>query len=40
VVVHHYFGVNQRIVWDILEEDLDSLLQKVQELLGREPEET
>jgi len=39
VVVHHYFGVNQKIVWDILEEDLDPLLQKVQGLLGREPEE-
>ncbi len=39
VVVHHYFGVNQKILWDILREDLDPLLKKVQELLSRaEPE--
>lgn len=35
VVVHHYFGVNQKILWDILQEDLDPLLKKVQEVLGR-----
>ena len=35
VVVHHYFGVNQRIVWDILQEDLPPLLSKVQAVLGR-----
>lgn len=35
VVVHHYFGVNQKILWDILQEDLDPLLKKVQELLAR-----
>ena len=33
VVVHRYFGVNQKIVWDILQEDLDPLLTKVTELL-------
>jgi uncharacterized protein with HEPN domain len=36
VVVHHYFGVNQKILWDVLQEDLDPLLRKVQELLARE----
>ena len=35
VVVHHYFGVNQKILWDILQEDLEPLLKKAQELLGR-----
>ncbi len=34
VVVHHYFGVNQRILWDILQEDLPPVLKRVQELLG------
>ena len=34
VVVHHYFGVNQKILWDILQEDLAPLLKRVQELLG------
>ena len=33
VVVHVYFGVNQKIVWDILQEDLDPLLANVTELL-------
>ena len=35
VVVHHYFGVNQKIVWDILHSDLDPLLTAVQGLLTR-----
>lgn len=34
VVVHQYFGVNQKILWDIVQEDLDPLLKKVQELLA------
>jgi uncharacterized protein with HEPN domain len=34
IVVHFYFGVNQKILWDILQEDLDPLLAKVRELLG------
>jgi uncharacterized protein with HEPN domain len=33
VVVHYYFGVNQKILWDILHQDLGPLLKKVQELL-------
>jgi uncharacterized protein with HEPN domain len=32
-IVHQYFGVNQKIVWDILQEDLDPLLNTVRELL-------
>ena len=37
VVVHFYFGVNQKILWDILQEDLAPLLRKVQALLGHAP---
>lgn len=32
-LVHIYFGVDQRILWDILQQDLDPLLGKVEELL-------
>ena len=35
IVVHHYFGVNQKILWDILQEDLEPLLNQVGELLRR-----
>lgn len=35
VVVHHYFGVNQKILWDIVQEELGPLLEKTQELLSR-----
>ena len=38
VVVHHYFGVNQKILWDILQEDLEALGAKVAELLARASE--
>ena len=34
VVVHYYFGVNQKIVWDILQSDLEPLLKAVQGLLA------
>lgn len=33
IVVHHYFGVNQKIVWDILQQDLGPLLARVVKLL-------
>lgn len=33
VVVHFYFGVDNKIVWDILQEDLPPLLAKVEVLL-------
>jgi uncharacterized protein with HEPN domain len=36
VVVHYYFGVNQKILWDILQEDLAPLLKNVQGLLARD----
>jgi uncharacterized protein with HEPN domain len=36
VVVHYYFGVNQKVLWDILQNDLGPLLVKVQELLAEE----
>jgi uncharacterized protein with HEPN domain len=36
VVVHHYFGVNQRILWDIVQSDLEPLLKKVQGPLAQD----
>jgi uncharacterized protein with HEPN domain len=38
VVVHFYFGVNNKIVWDILQEDLPPLLAKVEALLAGDDE--
>lgn len=35
VVVHHYFGVDVSIVWDILQEDLPRLKAVVDEILSR-----
>ena len=35
VVVHHYFGVDNSIVWDILLEDLPRLRSAVDEILSR-----
>ncbi|KAA0253512.1 DUF86 domain-containing protein [Acidobacteria bacterium ACD] len=36
VVVHHYFGVDNAIVWDILQEDLPRLRAVVDRILGGE----
>ena len=36
VVVHHYFGVDNSIVWDMLCEDLPRLRAAVDEILARE----
>jgi uncharacterized protein with HEPN domain len=36
VVVHFYFGVNQKVLWDIVQQDLGPLITKVQSLLARE----
>lgn len=36
VVVHHYFGVDTSIVWDILLEDLPRLKTLVDEFLARD----
>lgn len=35
VVVHHYFGVDNSIVWDILQEDLPRLKAVVDHILSR-----
>ena len=35
VVVHHYFGVDSSIVWDIVVEDLPRLRAVVDEILSR-----
>ncbi len=36
VVVHHYFGVDTSIVWDILVEDLPRLRTVIEEILARD----
>jgi uncharacterized protein with HEPN domain len=40
VVVHFYFGVNNKIVWDILQEDLPPLMAKVEALLAGDDDAT
>ena len=37
VIIHFYFGVNQRILWDVVENELDPLLDKIDELIGPKP---
>lgn len=32
-IVHNYFGIDYQIVWTIIENDLDSLINQLQELL-------
>ncbi len=34
VIVHQYFGVDQKILWDVLQEDLGPLLTRVREILA------
>lgn len=38
-LVHFYFGVDQTLLWTIVQQHLDPLLAKVEELLGREGED-
>ncbi len=33
-LIHHYFGVNLDIVWDILTNDLPPLKKQIQDILG------
>lgn len=35
VLIHHYFGVNLDIVWDILENELDELEQNLRSMLSK-----
>ena len=37
VVVHRYFGIDRRIVWDTLREDLPPLAALLEPLVGDEP---
>ena len=32
-IVHNYFGIDYQIVWTIIENDLDSLIEQLDELL-------
>ena len=33
ILIHHYFGINMDIVWDILQNQLDELGEKVRQML-------
>jgi uncharacterized protein with HEPN domain len=33
-LVHHYFGINQEIVWEIVRQDLLPLLKQIEALVG------
>jgi uncharacterized protein with HEPN domain len=35
-LINHYFGVNNEIVWQIIENDLPSLFTQIDEILGLE----
>ena len=35
VVVHEYFGINQHILWDTIQTDLPSLVDRLEGLLNR-----
>ena len=32
-LIHHYFGINLNIIWDVLKADLPELKKKMQEIL-------
>lgn len=36
IVAHNYFGVSDEIVWDVVENIIPTLLQRVQEILDEE----
>ena len=38
-IVHHYFGIDNQIVWTIIENDLDSLINQLKELTEDYPDE-
>lgn len=39
LLVHHYFGVDQEIVWDIASNRCPELLEAIEDLIGRTPDE-
>jgi len=34
-MIHDYFGVDPRLVWDVVERELPLLLRKVEEILSK-----
>jgi uncharacterized protein with HEPN domain len=36
VVVHEYFGIDLRVVWNVIERDLPPLKERVEDILGQE----
>ncbi len=37
-LTHHYFGINQEIVWQIVEQDLGSLKNQIESVIREFPE--
>jgi len=33
-IVHEYFGIDYEIIWDIIENDLDTLIQQIESLIS------
>ena len=38
-LIHHYFGIDLDIVWEVIEKDLPSLKKKLEEILVKEEQE-
>ena len=38
IIVHDYFGIDSRIVWDIIRQDIPELLRSISALLAKEEE--
>ena len=36
IVAHHYFGVSDEIVWDIIENEIPTLLEQVEVMVSKE----
>jgi len=36
-LIHHYFGINQEIVWQIVQQDLPGLKKKIEQLISEFP---
>lgn len=37
VLVHHYFGINHKLIWAVIHDDIPSLLQRIVQILETEP---
>jgi len=37
ILVHQYFGINYRLIWATIQEDIPTLLERINEILANEP---